>query len=132
MNYLRPFLPSSLYSHKQNYLRYLDSKEWQERKKAYWNSGRPKKCWVCDAPWHLGAKGFNFHHVTYENLFNESIEDLVLLCVDHHEEISDGWIMAKGFGISLELFTYMFICNYRVEKGLSLKPLMPFFKGLIG
>jgi hypothetical protein len=131
MTYLRPFLPSSLYSHQQNYLRYLDSSEWQERKIAYWNSNRPKKCWVCDAPWYLRAKGFNFHHVTYDNLFNESIEDLVLLCVDHHAEISDGWIMAKGFGMSLELFTYMFICNYRVEKGLSLKPLMPFFRGLI-
>jgi len=131
MTYLRPFIPSSVYSHKENYLRYLDSREWEARKRAYWESDRPNYCWACNLPWTLNARGFNFHHVTYANLYNEKLEDLVLLCTDHHSEISDGWIMAKGFRMSLELFTYMFICNYRVEKGLPIKPLMKFFKGLI-
>jgi hypothetical protein len=131
MTYLRPFIPSSIYSHKENYLRYLDSREWQARKRAYWESNRPKYCWACGLAWDLNARGFNFHHVTYANLYNEKLEDLVLLCTDHHKEIESEWPDARKSGMTLELWTYVFICNYRVEKGLPIKLLMKFFRGLI-
>ena len=132
MTYLRPFTPSSLYSHKENYLRYLDSREWRERKRAYWLSNRPNYCWACNLPWEFGAKGFNFHHISYKNLYNEPLEDLVLLCFEHHKAIEQEWPEAKRNGLSLELWTYMFICQHRLNNNLPIKPLMRFFKGLIG
>jgi hypothetical protein len=132
MTYLRPFLPSPVYNHKQNYLRYLDSREWQARKRAYWESNRPQYCWACGKAWSLDAKGFNFHHLTYINLYNETLEDLVLFCREHHEEVESEWIAGiPNKKLNREALTFAFICSYRIHRGLSLKPLMPFFKGLV-
>jgi hypothetical protein len=131
MTYLSAFRPSSVYSHKENYLRYLDSREWDARKRAYWQSDRYQRCWCCDLTWQYGARGFNFHHITYKNLYNEAVDDLVLLCAHHHRELELNWKHRSFSVIDLELFTYMFICMTRVELGLSLKPVMKYFKGLI-
>lgn len=131
MTYLSAFRPSSVYSHKENYSRYLDSREWDARKWAYWQSDRYQRCWCCDLPWQYGTQGFNFHHVTYKNLYNESLEDLVLLCASHHKELELNWKQRTFSLIDLETFTYAFICSSRMYLGLSLKPVMKYFKGLI-
>jgi hypothetical protein len=131
MSNLSVFRPSGLYTHRENYLRYLDSKEWQSKKREYWNSNRPHRCWVCDEAWTLNAKGFNFHHVSYANLYQEPIEDLVLLCREHHQAIEEQWKVWRLTGVDLETMTYVEICNLRIASGRSLDALRPFFKGVI-
>ena len=131
MTYLSAFQPSSLYSHKENYFRYLDSRQWDDRKRAYWNSDRYKRCWACDAPWSYGAKGFNFHHTSYENLFNEPLEDLVLFCSEHHQEFEKQIKEKSSKTFNLEMQTYLFICHKRIDLGLKIAPVIKFMKGLI-
>jgi hypothetical protein len=131
MGYISAFSPSPLYSHKENYLRYLDSRQWQEVKRAYWLSGRPKECWACGKKWELGARGFNFHHVSYKNLYRETPEDLVLLCNYHHEKLEKDWKSVTFSLIDLETYTYGFICAERMYLNSSFMPFMKYFKGLI-
>jgi hypothetical protein len=110
MTYLSAFYPSPLYTRKENYLRYLDSSQWAARKRAYWLSPRPQFCWVCDKPWTLKESKFNFHHITYENVFNEPLEDLVLLCSDHHSDLEQQWKETpRNIGVDLIQHTKMYI-----------------------
>lgn len=125
------FRPSSLYNRRQNYLRYLDSSEWQAKKREYYLSDRPHACWVCDKPWTLNAKGFNFHHASYANLFNEPLDDLVLLCREHHESIEHSWKSWKSSGMDLKTSTFIEICNLRIASGKSINHLRPFFGEVI-
>lgn len=130
MTYISAFSPSPIFSHKENYLRYLDSRQWQEVKRAYWFSGRPKECWACGKRWELGAKGFNFHHISYKNLYRETPEDLVLLCAPHHQDYEK----KKGdfnSQYTLEIDTYVYICHERIDRGLSIFGVTKFMKGLI-
>lgn len=73
---------------KQEYEKYLKSKHWKTKKKEYKASNRIKKCLVC------GNKKYVLHHKNYENLYNESLDDLLPLCEDHHNrlhrEINEG------------------------------------------
>lgn len=132
MDYFSAFQPSCLYSRKENYSRYLDSNQWSEKKRAYWLSSRPNFCWACDKPWAFESRGFNFHHITYKNLFNEKLEDLVLLCAKHHRELEMLWIKdLPNKSKNRELMTYAFICSHRVHLGLSLSRVMPFMKEMI-
>ena len=71
MNYFSAFTPSPLYSHKENYLRYLDSRQGQDVKRSYWLSNRPNECWACGKKYDYKSQGFNFHHLTYKNLYRE-------------------------------------------------------------
>jgi hypothetical protein len=125
------FYPSSLYNRRQNYLRYLDSTQWQSKKRDYWLSQRPHCCWVCDKPWTLNAKGFNFHHASYQNLFDEPLDDLVLLCREHHEAIEEAWKDWKDSGMDLRAITYLEICNLRIASNRSLRTVRPFFGEVI-
>jgi 5-methylcytosine-specific restriction endonuclease McrA len=59
--------------HKKKYLAYISSPEWAKIR-ADIISVRGEKCELC------GDKGTQVHHATYKNLFNESTEDLILLC----------------------------------------------------
>lgn len=131
MNYFSAFTPSPLYSHKENYLRYLDSRQWQEVKRSYWLSNRPNECWACGKKYDYKSQSFNFHHLTYKNLYRERPEDLMLLCANHHRELELSWKSRTMSSISLEAFSYAFVCASRIEQGKSFKPLMKYFKGLI-
>jgi hypothetical protein len=124
MTNLSAFQPAALHSRKENYLRYLDSSQWASRKRDYWLSSMPQFCWVCDKPWTLNEPKFNFHHITYENLFDEPIEDLVLLCSDHHFELEREWKqISRIAGVTLMQHTKMFILVQRnalgTEKNLA-------------
>lgn len=58
---------------------YLRSSHWQRQRKkafAYWGD----KCFVCGY-----RKGLQVHHLTYERLGHERMEDLRVLCERHHE-----------------------------------------------
>jgi hypothetical protein len=70
--------PSKI-KNKFEYLYYLQSDEWKElsqrvKEKAGW------KCSECGS-----RENLEVHHLTYDRLFNECIEDLVCLCSQCHE-----------------------------------------------
>lgn len=65
------------------YLEYLQSDHWQEtRKAALERAGH--RCQVCATTTQLEV-----HHNSYENLWNEKPEDLVVLCRKHHQLFHD-------------------------------------------
>lgn len=66
---------------KEKYHEYLLSPEWKEfRKKAFEHYG--KKCAHCKR-----TKRLQIHHKTYINIFNEKLEDVMILCELHHARI---------------------------------------------
>src|SRR5690606_19121762 len=64
------------------YERYIQSAAWRRKREAYWRSGLPKNCYVCDAE---RRPGMHLHHRTYKNLGSERLMDLVPLCPGCHD-----------------------------------------------
>lgn len=63
----------------QKYKVYIESKWWEERKNRYYRTHK-KQCCVCGSKKHT-----QLHHLHYKNLGNEKDEDLIPMCVYHHE-----------------------------------------------
>lgn len=64
---------------KINYAAYLQSEEWQRKKKLvieFWGG----RCCICN-----GKDNLQVHHRTYQHLGNEQLTDLILLCDRCHE-----------------------------------------------
>lgn len=61
----------------KNYVEYLKSDLWQEKRREYVASDRPQKC-RCGKPRH------SIHHLTYERLGCELMEDLEAICDTCH------------------------------------------------
>jgi len=70
---------------KKQYLEYLGSEEWKNKKKEFLSflksGGCPIQCDICGE-----KKRLQVHHLSYENIFNEDIYDLQLLCVNCHRK----------------------------------------------
>lgn len=65
----------------KEYEDYLLSPAWKvKRKQAFAHHG--KKCAKCHR-----TKNLQIHHKTYANIYNEPMEDLMVVCKKHHEEI---------------------------------------------
>jgi hypothetical protein len=64
---------------------YLRGEHWAAFKCAYRESCRPLKCRVC------GSLKIEFHHINYDRLGNETLDDVVPLCGLHHEMVHD-WL----------------------------------------
>ncbi len=68
----------------QEYLHYLQSPEWKDRaKECIKHYG--ERCAVCKCGWR--RRTLHVHHLHYQNVGNEQVEDLVVLCKTHHHEI---------------------------------------------
>jgi hypothetical protein len=103
------------------YHSYLKSMDWKRKKVEWINSGRPTRCWACEKPMPRNKSGFNFHHRTYKNLGNESLDDLVLLCMDDHRELSREWQELKSVrGHCLYNQTHIYVVSKRDSLGLSI------------
>jgi hypothetical protein len=61
------------------YREYLQTPEWQEKRKQKLRSAR-YRCQVCNT----GKTELNVHHRTYERRGNEHLNDLIVLCKDCH------------------------------------------------
>lgn len=59
---------------RSSYQAYLRSDHWRSFKKRYRQSDRPQQCQGC------GSKYYELHHVTYERLGHEHLDDVVPLC----------------------------------------------------
>jgi hypothetical protein len=63
--------------------------------------------------------GFNFHHMTYANLGNENLDDLIPLCSSDHRQLSNQYQTSKATGVSLRDWTWIYISLVRFELGLK-------------
>jgi hypothetical protein len=61
---------------------YLKSTHWKEFKASYMAQWRKPHCAFCRA-----RRRLNLHHVDYSRLGREEFDDVLLLCVDCHEEV---------------------------------------------
>ena len=86
----------------QKYYNYLRSPEWQKKRRAVIERSRANapgsnpygRCELCNySPFRPGV--LQVHHKTYENIFNEPLEDLVLVCVNCHKRLTQEAQMKK-------------------------------------
>lgn len=73
---------------------YINSPEWRAKKREFWNSDRPRICYVCGT-----SNNLELHHLTYERFGQERLEDLVPLCRAHHQEVTNLWEAEKAKGM---------------------------------
>jgi hypothetical protein len=105
-----------------DYVNYLLSVDWKMKKNQWVASGRPLECWACGKPMPSNRSGFNFHHRTYENLGHEKLDDLVLLCMYDHDQLSQEWQRMRVIeGHCLRNATHIYISHKRDLLGLSTK-----------
>lgn len=69
------------YGRWEAYSGYMKSREWKRKTWGVWERAK-RKCEYCGV-----ADGLAVHHLTYEHLFDEPLEDLVLLCRDCHSTL---------------------------------------------
>jgi hypothetical protein len=103
------------------YTQHLKSTQWKMLKKQYWWSSRPNNCWACDKKAPSNYDGFNFHHRTYKNLFNETLDDVVLLCREHHFDLEKWLLDVKKYGETVETWTPKYIKTMRDSFNLPIK-----------
>lgn len=66
------------------YKEYLKTKHWLKLKALYSYQYEIKRCRLCGS-----ERRLNIHHVTYENLGNETFKDLIYLCQPCHYKIHE-------------------------------------------
>lgn len=78
---------------KVNYKEYINSKEWKKKKQEVFNE-RGKECEQCGAQHYI-----HVHHLNYDNLGNENLEDLQILCyrchMSKHDEYFNKFVLKK-------------------------------------
>lgn len=75
--------PEPRHNGRVDYHAYLRTPHWQNVRKRYWASGRPKQCALClrnDLP-------LDLHHKTYERIGKERLSDLMPLCRPCHDGV---------------------------------------------
>lgn len=65
---------------KPKYHAYIKSSAWKNKRQEALNF-HGRYCRVCGT-----SKNIGVHHLTYKNLGNEKMEDLTILCWEHHNE----------------------------------------------
>jgi len=66
---------------KWEYIEYLKSQDWRDRRKELMSEAN----WECNQ---CGEKATQLHHISYENLGEEELDyDVIALCTDCHNEI---------------------------------------------
>ena len=67
--------------HKVEYIEYLKSDDWKERRKYLMELAG----WLCSK---CGNKATQLHHIKYDNIGDEELDvDVIALCNDCHDEI---------------------------------------------
>jgi len=69
--------------HKSEYIEYLKSEDWKERRQELMEQAG----WVCSE---CGEKATQLHHVNYNNIGMEELEDdVIAICNDCHNKIHE-------------------------------------------
>jgi hypothetical protein len=66
---------------KRSYQIYMLSERWEDKRNELFKE-RGRRCEVCGT-----GQNIQVHHNTYKRFENEDLEDLNVLCKQHHEEI---------------------------------------------
>lgn len=112
---------------KDEYILYLKSKTWKNKKNKYKKSGFPTFCWACEA-----QNNIQFHHRTYNRLGWEPMSDIIPLCASCHNELSDEYKTHTSLDKnSLWNFTTDYVNNKRILLNLSPLSLKLFSESLI-
>lgn len=76
----------------EKYRKYLASAEWKAKRDERMRMDR-YLCFNCRSPFNLVV-----HHVSYENLYHEEMEDLITLCRECHKHVhsanAEEWMMS--------------------------------------
>ena len=70
----------------EGYSNYINSSAWKEVRKNYIEDRKPTSCSACGGTW---GHGDHIHHMTYKNLGNEYLDDLIHLCEACHRELHE-------------------------------------------
>lgn len=70
-------------SKRGKYIKYLSSEDWKKVRELVLKRDE-NKCQKCKT-----KNADEVHHLTYENLFNEKLEDLISVCHDCHKKIHE-------------------------------------------
>lgn len=71
---------------------YIQSVQWKNKRKEYFQVYPKPDCYCCGRKFHIGME---LHHRTYVNFGNENLEDLVPVCKSCHDEITEAWNIEK-------------------------------------
>lgn len=74
---------------KIDYRKYLRSPEWKSKREELFKL-RGKKCEMCGS-----TEKIHVHHLTYERIGDETMQDLQVLCEKHHMEQHPKWNSLK-------------------------------------
>lgn len=95
-----------------NYKKYLNSKEWKERRLQRLEIDG-YKCACCGTD-----KNLNVHHLTYDMIGSEEMDDLITMCKDCHKSIHDrygegkqGWAACLSKG-NMEIINAEFLQEF--------------------
>lgn len=66
----------------RDYAHYLSAPHWRDTRERYRASDRPQACYCCEE-----AEDVQLHHLTYERIGAELLEDLVALCRACHAAV---------------------------------------------
>ena len=99
VQYCGPGIETSIHSdlltkerpYKERYYEYLQSPEWDEKRKAKLKEA-DYRCQLCNA----NGQAINVHHRTYDRVFNELLTDLIALCEDCHRKFHNKISEAEG------------------------------------
>jgi hypothetical protein len=95
---------------------YLNSEHWEAFRRLYFAKNKPKVCDFCKA-----NKKLDLHHVTYERIGRERLDDVVAICRSCHDEIHALFDLNRKKG--LQSATDRIRSKYSNSK--SVKPIKP-------
>ena len=77
---------------KDEYLAYLRSPEWASKRQR--KLSVKSRCEACNK---IVDWGGHLHHITYQRIFNETLNDLMIMCKDCHKEVHN--LINSGEGL---------------------------------
>jgi len=98
--------------HTTEYLDYLKSKEWRAKRKQILDRDKCT-CQICK--WKPTKQHLHVHHLHYKNLFNENLDDLILLCEDCHGKVHKPLVVGVVFFTSTlkDVFEFFIVVDCR-------------------
>jgi len=91
---------------------YLKSRHWRDFVDMLRIEGYLSKCFICGSDGKVWEEQLDPHHITYKNIGNENISDIVCLCEFCHDKLHE---RVKREGLKLEN-AHITIYNEREER----------------
>ena len=105
-----------------DYKSYINSKAWEE-KARHIRKRDGYRCQVCGATNVL----LEVHHLTYNHLYHEDDDDLITVCHECHEKITESWrSIDKGVKARNAYFRLERQYEYAVERAAYFNAVMPY------